>query len=99
VYSLYNILNRLKLFNPPGPEWDVQKYQDRSLEAFSSHASTLTARRWDPASKQCMYKIRNSWGSRCDVFDKKFRADCEKGQFWVKEQDARNLFTGITWIR
>lgn len=60
------------------------------------HASIVVGSRWNGAS--CEFKIRNSWGSSCDIYAPEYRARCEGGNIWVTEADLAKRVGSITYI-
>ncbi len=62
------------------------------------HESLIVARRWK--NGRCQYKIRNSWGKGCSIYDTSKIVDCnfEEGAFWVTDQALYEMANRITYI-
>jgi hypothetical protein len=60
-----------------------------------NHASMVIGSR--PGPEGCEYRIRNSWGVDCDLYEKV--KDCGDGAVWVTEAQMREMVNGIDWIR
>jgi hypothetical protein len=58
----------------------------------SSHTSSLVGSRWNSSTKQCEFKLRNSWGTDCKPMAPEYRENCEKdgGYIWITAEDLNN---------
>lgn len=63
----------------------------------TDHASTIIGRKFNRATGQCEYLIKNSWGSADDC-QKTSSIRCEKGNYWVSRTSLRNNATEVTWM-
>jgi hypothetical protein len=61
-----------------------------------THALTLVGRHFDKEKNICEYRIRNSWGTNCEVYKKKYK--CKDGYFWMSEKDFSEISRGIEWL-
>lgn len=62
------------------------------------HASVLVARRWH--NGRCEFKIRNSWGVGCSMYDRSEITECNssEGSYWVTDQKFYEMVNNITYI-
>jgi hypothetical protein len=58
------------------------------------HASSVVGRRFNPASLQCEYLVRNSWGEACNYQ----HYDCEDGHIWVNQERLSAFVDQIDYI-
>jgi len=62
----------------------------------ASHASTIVARRKNPATKKCEYLIRNSWGE-CEL--NHYPYECKDGYIWVDKKVISANALGYAYIK
>ena len=80
--ALNKQINRGRLV---GIDYDSRILSDRrnSSISLSLHTSSIVARRWNKAEKQCQYLIRDSHGNQCSRYDSSY--ECLGGQVWMSE--------------
>ena len=49
----------------------------------ANHMSLVAGRRWDKKTQSCQLLVRNSWGTKCDLYSSD--VDCEKGYLWISQ--------------
>jgi hypothetical protein len=57
------------------------------------HSSTIVGRRFNVKSNSCEYRVRNTWGSSCDIL-----AHCDNGDIWVAEKDLKRALFSLTYF-
>ena len=78
-----------------GPGGRKYKFTGFGRDICGSHAALIIGRR-KTFFGRCQYLIRNSWGTRCDLYS--FDWDCEKGNIWVDEETLAPAVFGTTWL-
>jgi len=58
----------------------------------SDHASNVVGRHWNPATNQCEYLIRNTWGTGC------ISANCKRGYYSLPEKLLSQSLFDISYI-
>ncbi|OFZ16201.1 MAG: hypothetical protein A2Z20_00105 [Bdellovibrionales bacterium RBG_16_40_8] len=61
------------------------------------HESVVVGRRYNLATDQCEYLIRNSWGRGCDVYDSVLK--CEEGNIWVPKSVLAKGISNVSYIK
>lgn len=61
----------------------------------SGHGSLLVGRRFNPATRQCEYLIRNSWGPGCKSYAPNA---CEAGHVWIRRDALMRRSSEITYL-
>ncbi|MDO9182937.1 MAG: hypothetical protein Q7U04_11045 [Bacteriovorax sp.] len=61
------------------------------------HASTVIGRKFNKASGQCEYLIKNSWGAVVDC-QSTSSIKCENGNYWVPRTALKNNIRRATWL-
>jgi hypothetical protein len=89
-----SINNALDLGKPIAVKYDVNHVVNKS----GSHYSVITGRRWNEATKQCEYKIKNSWGKRCGKYKKEIECVEAEGSFWVSSPKLKKLAQDLRYI-
>jgi predicted metal-dependent HD superfamily phosphohydrolase len=78
---------------------------ERGRQVYSGHALSVVDRRWQNGS--CQLKLRNSWGSKCDIkIDEsqktsrysKYIKECDQGYLWVNESDFLKASENISYL-
>ncbi len=69
----------------------LKDYESRAKDITSFHTVLLYGRKFDPATQQCTYLLKNSWGTECTRYDP--RIECEHGYLWIAEN---KLFPNMT---
>jgi len=62
-----------------------------------SHASSIVGRRFDEATGQCQYLIRNSWGTGCKQYYQEKM--CENGNIWLAEEYLAPALMQLTYLK
>jgi len=60
------------------------------------HTTLLMGRRFNEASQECQYLIKNSYGPDCAEYDK--RHTCEAGYVWVGESSLYDAMTSFVYV-
>ncbi len=65
---------------------------------IAPHASVITGRRWSEG--KCQFKVRNSWGEDCSVYDPSVIESCNEGEgsFWLSDDELLEISTNISFI-
>ncbi len=61
------------------------------------HASTVVARRFNSATKECEYEIRGSNGAYCDPHFTKDQ--CANGYYWVNRANLKNNLISVDYLQ
>jgi hypothetical protein len=77
---------------------DAETLKKLGFSTNTLHASSVVARHFDPETNQCEYKIRNSWGTRCDAYAEPYRSKCMLGYFWISEKDLSGMLVEASYI-
>ncbi len=75
------LFDRRKIFGLTYSSTILQDISQAGKSGKDGHISTVVARRYNPANRQCEYLVRNSWGPDCGQYDR--RLGCEAGNVWV----------------
>ncbi len=59
------------------------------------HTSIVLGQRFDPASGECQYLIKNSYGESCGSYDPKW--ECQGGYLWIGEGALREA--SVSYVR
>ena len=62
------------------------------------HAAIFVAKRCDAGRTNCQYKLRNSWGHRCEVYNMSIRDRCEDGYIWLTEREIEIHVDKLVWL-
>ncbi|WP_413586806.1 C1 family peptidase [Bdellovibrio sp. HCB274] len=96
-----SIDQQLSAKNPVALALDANAFYDRSVVSvrgkIGAHAVSIVGRRFNKASGQCEYQIRNSWGTGCSSYDTAY--ECKNGQFWMNKADVLKHTYGVTYVR
>ena len=74
-------------------------------EAYSRaglHASSIVGRKWNETKKTCDFKLRNSWGKKCDSYtNPDLKENCEKdtGYVWIPETLLQQSISDIVYYK
>lgn len=72
-------------------------YDIKDVTAQSGrHVNLITGRRWN--NGRCEYKLRNTWGKSCSLFNPGIDCIKEEGSFWVPEEFVRQKTTAATYL-
>jgi hypothetical protein len=65
------------------------------------HTSIVVGTRWNEADGSCEFKIRNSWGGDCSIYQDNYAKaeNCDKGNVWVSEIDVLESVRSATTVR
>jgi hypothetical protein len=74
----------------------LQNIDDYAYSVSDLHTTMLMGRKFDPASGECRYLIKNSYGTSCDEYDR--RHQCEAGYVWVSELSLYGAMTSYVHI-
>ena len=66
-------------------------------DKHAEHSSSIVARK--KIGGKCMYLVRNSFGSDCSDYRRKFAKRCENGHVWVEPRDLGASAHTVTWIQ
>lgn len=80
--------------HPVGIGYNSKILKDPAAKGASNHASSIVGREF--INGQCMYIIRNSWGTDCDEWDYNPSYRCEQGNIWVPSSVIENGTTHTT---
>lgn len=86
---------------PVGVGYDSDLFHSgrKSPQKEAGHASLIVAQRWNPKTKTCEFKLRNSWGPSCKGYHPDFSgARCDAGSFWLTEKDLRDRVDVMTTV-
>jgi hypothetical protein len=58
----------------------------------------ITGRRWSEG--KCQFKVRNSWGQDCSVYDPSVIEGCNEaeGSFWLSDDELLEISYNINFI-
>ena len=69
-----------------------------STQQSCEHASTVVGRRRNRHSGLCEYKIRDSLGTSCEQYARRYRKSCAGGQFWIGRDELMKHVSDVTQI-
>jgi len=75
----------------------IKKKEYRSI-LRAGHFSSITGRRWNPSTKTCEFKIRNSWGESCQSYMPTINCNAKEGSFWVDEKNLHKMAEQVSHI-
>jgi hypothetical protein len=75
----------------------LENAQNQSIEISSLHTSSMVGRRWNTETNTCEYLIRNSWGDKCERYDR--RHECQEGNLWLSESMVFKNMTSIVYMK
>ncbi len=66
------------------------------------HASSIVGRKWNETTRSCDFKLRNSWGKRCDSYTNpnlKNKCELDSGYVWVPDTLLQNSISDIVYYK
>ncbi|WII71166.1 hypothetical protein QJS83_11915 [Bdellovibrio sp. 22V] len=77
--------------------YNIMEPEEGADTKHADHSSVIAARKM--VQGKCQYLIRNTWGSDCSIYYKKFQGRCEKGNIWITKEELKESLYSVVYMK